>query len=186
MIDETLQILKQPEYLHTLLNPIPIYGLALGALGLVVALLLRSRSAQIATLAIILVSSGMAFPVYLLGQEAEDRIEGIVDDGGKEWLEEHEERAEKVVAAFYVLAFLALAALLVPLKWPPSSTWLSLAVLGLSLVTLGLGGYIAQAGGKIRHREFRTGIAPAENGENEDHSRQRGRGRGRGEREPGG
>ena len=45
-----LEHLSNPEYLHVLLNPLPVYGLAVGVLGLVIALVtlalvtsLRSR-----------------------------------------------------------------------------------------------------------------------------------------------
>jgi hypothetical protein len=38
---------------------------------------------------------------------------------------------------------------------------LTLIVLLLGAVVLGMGGYIAYAGGKIRHKEFRAGPPPA-------------------------
>jgi len=182
MLELFTRALRQPEYIHTLLNPLPIYGLAVGLLGLMIALMLRSRSAQIATLSIILLSSGAAWPVYVFGEKAEDRMEGIVDDAGRSWLEEHEERAEKIIYAFYALALLAAVALAAPFRWPGIATPLSVAVLVLGLVTLGLGGYIAQAGGKIRHPEFRTELPPGEfDGEGEgtdDGGQRRRRGRG--------
>ena len=190
MIDPLLRAMQQPEYLHTLFNPIPIYGLGLGLLGLAIALFLRSRPAQIATLAIILASAATALPVYLLGEAAENRMEGIVDEAGREWLEVHEERAEKVIYAFYVLAILSAAALLAPRWWPRSATPLALAVFALTILTLALGGFVAHAGGKIRHKEFRTGLPSEEaNDENAgedqraDGNRGRGRGRGRGGRD---
>jgi len=34
--------LSKPEYVHVLLNPLPVYGLGAGVLGLVIALLLRT------------------------------------------------------------------------------------------------------------------------------------------------
>ena len=162
MLDSLLQITRQPEYLHTLLNPVPIYGLGVGLLGLLIAVVLRSRPAQIATLAIVLLSAATVLPVYLLGEAAEDRMEGLVDEGGRAWLEEHEHRAERVMYAFYLLAALAAAALIAPRWWPKSAMPLSLAVLMAGLVALALGAYVAKAGGQIRHREFRTGPPPGE------------------------
>ena len=157
MLDSITQLTRQPEYLHTLLHPLPIWGLGAGMLGLLVAVLLRSRSAQISTLLIILVSGISGVPVYLLGGAAEDRVEGIVDDVGREWLEEHERRAEQVIYVFCALTVLTAVALVAPAKWPKSATALSIAVLALSVLTLALGGYVAKAGGQIRHREVRTG-----------------------------
>src|ERR1044072_8489896 len=66
MIEAFLRDLRQPEYIHVLLNPIPIYGLAVSLTGLLIAIFLRSRSGQIATLAIVLISAGMAWPVAQL------------------------------------------------------------------------------------------------------------------------
>ena len=164
MADSVSQLFRQPEYLHVLLHPLPIWGLVMGALGLAIALLLRSRAAEIATLAIVLVSAISAVPVFFLGGEAEDRVEGIVDDAGREWLQEHERRGEKVIYAFYALAVLTAVALVAPAKWPKSAAALSVAVLVLSILTIALGGYVAKAGGQIRHREFRTGPLPGDRG----------------------
>ena len=160
MLDSFAQLLRQPEYLHTLLHPLPIWGVAAGMLGLVIALAQRSRAAQVATLAIVLVSSISAVPVYLLGGAAEDRVEGIVDDVGREWLEEHEQRGEQAIYVFCALAAVTLIALIAPAKWPRVSAPLSLAVLVLCVISLAIGGYVARAGGQIRHREFRTGPLP--------------------------
>ena len=160
MLDSLTQLSRQPEYLHTLLHPMPIWGLGAGVLGLTIALLLRSRAAQVATLAIILVSSVSAVPVYLLGGAAEDRVEGIIDEAGRAWLEEHEHRGEQAIYVFCALAAVALAALIVPVKWPRSATPLCIVVLLLRVASLAAGGYVAKAGGQIRHREFRTGPLP--------------------------
>ncbi len=180
-MEALLRALQQPEYLHTLLNPVPIYGLALGLFGLLVALFLKSRPAQVATLAIILVSSATALPVYLLGERAENRMEGLVDEPGRAWLEVHEQRAEKVIWAFYILAAVAAAALLAPIRWPRSAMLLALAAFAGGMIALALGGFVAHAGGKIRHREFRTG-APPEAVADSEGGQGRGRGRGRSDR----
>ena len=164
MLDSFSQLFRQPEYLHVLLHPLPIWGLVTGVLGLAIALFLRSRAAEIATLVIILVSAISAVPVFLLGGEAEDRVEGIVDDVGREWLQEHERRGEQVIYAFYALAAVAAVALIAPAKWPKSAAPLTITVLVLSIITISLGGYVAKAGGQIRHREFRTGPLQGDRG----------------------
>ena len=41
--EQVLRILKQPEYVHVLLNPLPVYGMVCGILALIVALFLKSR-----------------------------------------------------------------------------------------------------------------------------------------------
>jgi hypothetical protein len=156
MFDAVLRDFRQPEYLHVLLNPIPIYALAAGLIGLIVAILTRSRRAQIATFVIILVAGASAWPVYELGQQAYDRVLSMADEDGQAWLDEHEHRADQVIWCFYALAILTAVAIAVPIKWPRSSTAFAIVVLIAGTAILGAGGYIAYAGGKIRHREFRN------------------------------
>src|SRR5436305_14517200 len=150
MIDSILRDCRQPEYLRVLINPLPIYGLAMGLLGLIVAFFLRSRHAQIVTLIIVLVSAASAWPVYQFGEQAYDRVLSMADEPGQAWLDEHQDRAEDLIWFFYGLAALSAVALVAPRKWPRSATPLVVAVILLSAVTLWLGGYIAYAGGKIR------------------------------------
>jgi disulfide bond formation protein DsbB len=156
MMDALLRDFRQPEYLHVLLNPLPVYGLAMGLVGLIVAYFLKSRPAQIVALIIVLITAASALPVFLLGEQAYDRVLSMSDEPGHAWLNEHMDRGEDLVWFFYALAILAAVALFAPRKWPRSTTPLVIAVILLSIVTLACGGYIAYAGGKIRHREFRN------------------------------
>ena len=45
--DGLIRGLRQPEYLHVLLNPLPVYGLLISWIGLIAALISKSRRAQI-------------------------------------------------------------------------------------------------------------------------------------------
>jgi uncharacterized membrane protein len=157
MIEALLRDLRQPEYLHVLLNPLPIYGLAAGLLALFVALLLRSPQARIASFIVIIVCSASAWPVYELGEQAYDPALSLSDDQGQVWLKEHKARAEKLIVLFYVIAATGISGLVASWKSDKLSFIAALLVLVLGLTTLGAGGYIAYAGGRIRHREFRTG-----------------------------
>jgi hypothetical protein len=155
-----LRDLRQPEYIHVLLNPLPVYGLLVGWVGLVIALLLRSRRAQIATLTLVLLSSVSAWPVSEFGQQGYDRVLSMADEDGRAWLDEHKERGEDLIWIFYALAILSVIAIAAPIKWPKSSVPLAVAVILFGAVTLGTGAYIAYAGGRVRHREFRNEPAP--------------------------
>jgi hypothetical protein len=156
MIETLLRDLRQPEYIHVLINPLPIYGLAVSLIGLIIALIKRSRPAQVATLIIVFLSALSAWPVAEYGEQAYDPVLSMSDEPGQAWLKEHRARADQLIFVFYVLAALSVAALLLPLKWPNSSSFLTLAVIALALVALVMGAYIGYAGGKIRHREFRN------------------------------
>ena len=160
MIDILLRSLRQPEYIHVLINPLPIYGLAIAWIGLIIAFFLRSRRAQIATLIIVLICAASAWPVYEFGEQGYDRVLTMTDEDGKRWLDEHRDRGEDLIYFFYALALLSVAAIVLPIKWPKSSTSLVIAVILFGAATLGMGGYIAYAGGKIRHREFRNEPPP--------------------------
>jgi dolichol kinase len=162
MIEILLRDLRQPEYLHVLINPLPVYGLGVGVIALVVALFLRNRAAHITALVIILISSGAAYPVAYLGHQGYDRVLSMTDDAGRAWLDEHEDRGDDLVWFFYALAVLAAAAIFLPGKWPRAAVPLTVVTLLLSILCLGFGGYIAYAGGKLRHREFRNVPPPAE------------------------
>jgi hypothetical protein len=167
MIAALVRDLRQPEYIHVLLNPLPVYGLLVGWVGLVIGLALRSRRAQIATLTLVLLSSISAWPVYEFGQQGYDRVLSMTDEAGEAWLDEHMHRAENLIWVFYALAALSAFAIAAPIKWPKSSMPLAVAVILLGVVTLGSGAYIAYAGGRVRHREFRNEPPPPKRPEHE-------------------
>ena len=50
MIDTILRDLQRPEYLHVLINPLPVYGLAIALFGLMAAIYLGTRGGQITAL----------------------------------------------------------------------------------------------------------------------------------------
>ncbi len=160
MIASFIQDLRQPEYVHVLINPLPVYGLAIGVMGLLIATIQRSRRTQVATLSLILLCGAIAWPVGHYGEEGYDRALSLSDDQGQAWLKVHAHRADQFIWFFYALAALAATAIVAPLKWPRAAFALTIITLLLSLVVLGMGGYIGYAGGKIRHREFRSAPAP--------------------------
>ena len=156
-----LDLLKKPEYIHVVLNHLPIYGTMLGALALAISLILRSRAAQITALILTLIAGASAYPVFVTGQRSYKTIRGVSDDAGADWLDEHMDRAEKMIGVFYFLAALAIAGLLVPIKWPKSAFPLAALTLVVAILCSGIAVYIAQPGGRVRHPEFRTSDTPA-------------------------
>jgi len=156
-----LDLLKKPEYIHVVLNHLVIYGTILGAVGLAISLILRSRAAQITALVITFIAAGSAYPVLVSGQRAYKPVRDMADDATQGALDEHMDRTEKTINVFYLLALISLAAVLAPIKWPNLGPALAAVTLALALLCFGLSLYIAQQGGRIRHPEFR----PAEPGE---------------------
>ncbi|MGA3170128.1 MAG: hypothetical protein ABSE62_03875 [Chthoniobacteraceae bacterium] len=151
--------LRQPEYVHVLLNPIPIYGLALGSLALVIAMILRSRQAQITALILILIGAASTIPVIYFGDQGYDTIEAkMPTDQADAWLDAHGQRALRARVWFDVLIGVSLIALLAPIKWPKSRHVLNALTLAFAIVDFCLAGWIGYAGGQAMHEEFRSGM----------------------------
>ena len=160
------QHLSDPEYVHVLINPLPVYGLAISVLALALALILRTPKVTMAALVLVFVSGVSAWPTYHYGEAGYDRVKALSDDAGVKWLDEHMARGEKLIWAFYVLAGVSAIGVAAVAKWPRTSFSISVLTLVLGSATLGIGGYIAYAGGHVRHREFRFEPAPiAKSGE---------------------
>lgn len=149
--------LNQPEYLHVFLHPFPIYGLGLSVMALLMAIALKSRPAQILALTLVVLCSLSAWPVAEFGERAYDRIESMADRDGAAWLDAHAQRATRTLPIFYATAAVALAALVLPWKFPKTALPLNALTLVSAVVTLAVASWIAYAGGQIRHKEFRYG-----------------------------
>ena len=155
-----LEGLKQPEYVHVLLNPLPVYATAMGVIALLVGLLMRSRQAQGVGLIIVLIGCGSIWPVMEYGDRGMDRVKSMSDADGAKWIDAHEARADQAAWVFYATAGLAVAALVALWKFPKISPWLVIvAVLG-AMASVGAGAWISEAGGRVRHKEFRHGPPP--------------------------
>ena len=100
--------------------------------------------------------SASAWPVFEFGEDAYDPVLSMENETGQAWLEAHKHRAEELIYYFYALTALSAVAIGLPIYRPKSSLPLLIAVLLSGAVVLAMGGYIAYAGGKIRHREFRN------------------------------
>lgn len=152
---------QAPEYLHVLLHPVLIVGLAVALVALAAGLMVRSKAAQVIALALVLSSSALAWPVLGLGQNAYNRMRPQADEPGQQWLKEHMQRAEGLVYVFYGTSLLAAAALVSQRKFPKAVLPMTVATLIAGAASLGAGGWISKAGGQIRHPEFRDTPPPA-------------------------
>jgi len=160
MIENLLRELRQPEYLHVLLNPLPVYGLGIALFGLIASIYLRSRGAQLAALVLVFTTAISAWPVAYHGDQAYDRVLSMADEAGQDWLKAHVHRADQLIFVYYATALVAACAIFVPKKWPGTATPLLIGTMLLAIFSLGAGSYIAHAAGKIRHREFRSAPPP--------------------------
>ena len=158
-----------PEYVHGLINPMPVYGMAMGVLALGPALLLRNKTAQNIGLGLVILAAASAWPVAHYGQNAYKQIRGLADEPGQAALDEHMERADKLVIVFYATALLGICALVSQRKFRKAAMPLAAVTLAAAVASLGAGGWISKVGGQIRHPEFRHGEMPPATAEHQHH-----------------
>lgn len=156
-----LEALKEPEYVHVLLNHLPLAGLFAALFSLVGALVLRNRPAVLAGMALVSLFSLSAWPVAEFGEEGFDRVLSMTDDDGAAYLKHHRDLADRWVFLFYLTAGAGALGLVASWKWPKALRPAAAVVALLAASSLVAGGVIAEAGGKVRHREFRFGPPPA-------------------------
>ena len=166
---QVLDSLLTPAHLHLALNHIPIIGLSVACLPLLIGMLFHSRGALASGLLAVLLCVG-AMPVIMETGEgaqeafADGSLSPAMDAAGKAAFREHSGRAKFTAPVAYAAALLALVALLALIKFPRQAAWIGWAVLAGSLLTVALGIWTAEAGGRIRHAEFREAAEAAQTG----------------------
>ena len=149
--------LKQPEYIHVIINVMPLVGMGLGA-GLIMAgLWLESEGMREAGLALVVLAGVMTFPTVKFGQHAYDRLYEQIPLEAQQWLDVHMSRAETLQWFFYLTGALAAWAFASSRKKKPSAVRQAQATLIAAGLCTALAGWISHAGGQVRHSEFRLG-----------------------------
>ena len=154
-------VLGQPEYVHVLLNHLPLTGLFAALLCLIGGLIARKRPATFLAMGLVGLFSLSAWPVYVYGEEGYDRVYSMADDDGDTYLDLHKEMAERWIWVFYVTAAASAVGIVAGWKWPKCLWAAAAAAAVLTVVSLSAGTVIAEYGGKVRHPEFRNGPLPA-------------------------
>jgi hypothetical protein len=153
-------VLNQPEYLHVVLNHLPLIGLLVAMLALLAALVTRNRTAILIGLALVGLLALSAWPVAESGEDGYDRVLAMSDEAGGKFLAHHRALADRWVFLYYVTAGIAGLGFGLAWKWPRTLVPSSILALLLAAASLAAGIVIAKAGGPVRHREFRTDPPP--------------------------
>ncbi len=159
-LHEFLETLKQPEYVHVLLHPIPVYGLATALAAYLAGLAFKSRATQVVALTLMILTSASGWLVQHYGHEGEDRVETMITQKQKAWFAVHEERGERTAWMLYGTAAIAALTLVSSALFPKGLSFLSSATVLAGLASLLLGIWTSHAGGQIRHKEFYQGPPP--------------------------
>lgn len=148
------------EYLHVLLNPLPVYGLLGGVVVLLTGLFMHSKATRNIGVVLTILCAASAWPVLLFGQHGYNHLAPQLDTDSKQWLDAHMDRAERFIYVFYLTALLGIVALISQKKFPKITNVLTFLTLASAIASLGIGGWISRAGGQVSHSEFREEGAP--------------------------
>lgn len=152
--------LKQPEYVHVLLNPLPLYGMIISGVLLLLGLIFKSKEVQMAALILVTGIGLITWPAVEFGQGGYDRVLSMSNEEAQAWLKVHVNRAEKFQYLFYGAALFSLFTLVMVKKEKPIAKTLTILTLIFTGLCAATGGWISHAGGQVRHSEFRDGAPP--------------------------
>lgn len=143
--------------LHLLVNHLPVLGAAFAAALLAAGLVLRKDEVAKAGLWAVIVAALTSLPAYYSGEGAEDLLKSLALPL-KPFLHDHEEAAEKALAAALVMGA-ASAGVLLRMRARGFSRNAAAVALAFVLPALGLMAWTAHLGGQVRHTELRSGEA---------------------------
>ena len=154
-----------PAHLHLAINHVPIIGLAVAALPLLIGILFKSRGALASGLLAVILCVGTLPAIMETGEAAQESfVDGSIEPGmdaaGKAAFREHSGRAKFTAPVVYAAGLLAIIALASLIKFPRESAIISWAVLIGVVLSISLSVWTAEAGGRIRHSEFRVTPPP--------------------------
>ena len=158
-------------HLHLLLNHLPVLGAPFVALLLGWGLLRRQRELVRTGLGAAVLVAALSYPVFLTGEPAEQ----LVEDAS--WFDEHrvhehEDRAEAGLIAVLITGTVAGLGVWQSRGGREVNRLFSGAALTGLVISAGLFGWTALAGGQIRHDEVRAGavsVTPNESRPDADH-----------------
>jgi len=152
--------LTQPEYLHVVLNPVPVYGLATATAGFAASCVTGRRSAQAIALGLIILTAAAAGPAAHFGHQGYDRVYSLSDPAAQKWLNWHKNLGQRIVWVYYAAAAIAGAAELCLWKQSRFQRPVKTLAMAAAIAAVSGGSFLAFVGGKIRHPEFRDGPPP--------------------------
>lgn len=148
-------------HLHLVVNHFPIIGTILGLGILVVGLLLKDNSVKNTAFFLFIVAAIFAAVSMATGEGAEELVEDMPTIG-HDIIHEHEEMAEKLAIALYVLALTSILGLYLNYKKSVKSVLVTYVAVAIAIVAVFLGQQTGTTGGEIRHTEIRSVAIPAD------------------------
>ena len=159
-----MNVLLTPEHIHLSINHIPLIGLPLACIPLLCAVIRRDRGVLFVGLLMALLCSASLPFITWTGDKAAGRLgdaPNLLDAQGKEWAVTHSQRADTAEVVVYITLGASLLGLLAMWKFPRLERPLGGVVLLLCVASTAVLVWVADAGGKIHHPEFRAPIVQA-------------------------
>jgi hypothetical protein len=154
-------MLEDPAHRHVLLNHLPILGLGMAWIFLAWAMFDRRWSTSIFALSLVAALSASTLLVVSTGDAAYPFVFESLDGPGREWLDYHTHLGDRWGWGVAANGLVALLGIVVGHRRESLRRVVVLVVLVTTLAALGLAAVVAEAGGQIRHPEFRRGVPPA-------------------------
>ena len=156
-----MNFVNTPEHIHLLINHLPLVGFGAAALALLYALIIKDKKSLMLGFLFTIIFGGATYFVIETGEAAHERFESppletLIGGEGIEWMEIHHERAETVSKLMYATAALGLIGLILGFTDTRRLFIVGFLALLMSLASVGAGMWVADAGGKIHHPEFRS------------------------------
>src|SRR5581483_3642856 len=142
------------------INHFPLIGVFVALLALATGLVTKQRPVMLTGVALVAVMALSIWPVFSFGEAGYDRVLSMSDEAGEGFLKYHAVLAHRWAFLYYITAGVAALTLGLSWKWGRVLIPGSIAALILGIASLVAGIAIAQAGGEVRHREFRSGPPP--------------------------
>ncbi len=148
---------------HLVVNHLPIIFPLVGIIIMVTGLISKSDAVKRTAYMIFIIGALASIFAMNTGEGAEDIVENI-SVVTENYIETHEESAEKFATLTYVLGGFSLVGLWVSFKQRFISNFFNLATIVFALVVLFFGKETGTTGGEIRHTEIRSeSNIPAQN-----------------------
>lgn len=148
-----LQRLADAEYLHLVLEGLPLYGGAFSLIGLALAALLRQRRMQFVLMILMAVSFGAAVPAQELRRQALPRVLATHDAAHRSLIEEQTDRRGDLQWLFLVIALLAVAALVLS-RMPKLGPGLQMMLLPAAAIGVMIALWLHMKEAEIHHRNI--------------------------------
>lgn len=142
-------------HLHMVVNHFPIIGTILGAGILISGIFLKNNTIKNVAYVLFVVAALFAAVSMATGEGAEELVEDM-PTVGHDIIHEHEEIAEKLALALYVLGAVSLFGLYANIKKHNQSKMAAIVTLVISIVAIYFAQLTGTTGGEIRHTEIRA------------------------------